>query len=331
MYAAAYPKSLMGLLLLFVIAYGLLSAVAVGGTLWKVRRPRRKTLGVALAQGGPGDPADLGLAATEVCFNLSDDSASPGWIVQGNCDSGPVAIVVHGHHDSRFGAIYRAQMLEPYVHATVLFDLPGHGNAAAADCCMGEREAADVLAVARGLPAELVEHRGVVLVGYSMGGTIVLRAAAGWENAACATDPLSRAELPLLCGVIAKAPYRRWEEGLAGQIRRRLIPPWLILPPLRWVCRLPGSKIASLTRDHAQDAAGLDVPLLVLHGDMDRICPLAAGRAIAEAAPQGELFVVQGGTHNQLLGADYTGVHDALRRFFAKLTEAQREAEATKV
>ena len=69
----------------------------------------------------------------------------------------------------------------------------------------------------------------------------------------------------------------------------------------------------------AADAAKIPCPVAVLHGDADDTCDLEDGRAIAAAAPQGELTVVAGGTHNQLLGADYAAVHGALERFFARL------------
>ena len=67
----------------------------------------------------------------------------------------------------------------------------------------------------------------------------------------------------------------------------------------------------------AADAA--KVPCPVLHGDADDVCALEDGRAIADAAPRGELAVIAGGTHNQLLGADYDAVHGALKRFFVDL------------
>ncbi|MEM6855486.1 MAG: alpha/beta fold hydrolase, partial [Planctomycetota bacterium] len=167
-----YPSNpLLGLLALFAVAYGLLLLLGAAAILWGMNKPRRKTLGVTLALGGATDPADLEMDAEEVTFNLSDGSASPGWIVKGQADDGPTAVVVHGHRDSRYGSLYRAQMLQQYCHAIAVFDLPGHGDAAAGRCLMGAREADDIRAVMHGLPEALTAGRPRVLLGYSMGAT----------------------------------------------------------------------------------------------------------------------------------------------------------------
>ena len=297
---------MIGLLILFGTAYGLLILIGTTGVLWQMNRPRRKTLAVSLGIGGPGDPADLELEGDEVTFNLGDGSASPGWIVKGAAADGPVAVVVHGHRDSRYGSLYRAQMLRPYVRATVVFDLPGHGDAAAPSCKMGQREPTDVVAVLDGLPPELVEGRGVVLLGYSMGGVIAVQTAAAYADR--------------FAGVIACAPYRVWDEGLRGQMRRRRLPQWPMVGLVGLALRLAGGRLGQRPGfDLAADAARFADPLLVLHGDADDICPLDAGRRVAEAAPRGTLAVIPGGTHNQLLGADYDAVHAALAGFFESL------------
>lgn len=276
----------------------------VAAILWGMNRPRRKTLGLSLGMGGPGDPSDLGLTGVEATFNLSDGSVSPGWIIDGDAPDGPLAVVVHGHRDSRFGSLYRAEMLRPYVRACVVFDLPGHGDAAAPRCLMGLREADDVHAVVDGLPAELTAG-GVVLLGYSMGGTFIVKAAA--------------ARCERFAGLIVCAPYRFWDGGLRGQMKRRRLPAFPAVPLagllLRWVPGLgerPGF-------DRAADAARVTCPLLVLHGDADDVCALQDGRDIADAAPRGELVIIAGGTHNQLLGSDYDAVHRALTGFFGRL------------
>ncbi|MEE9404411.1 MAG: alpha/beta fold hydrolase [Algisphaera sp.] len=306
-----YAVGIMGLLLLFGMAYALLLAVIVAGVVWQMNCPRRKTLGAALGMGGAGDPADLGLNAQVATFNLSDGSTSPGWVIEGDNASGPVAVVVHGHRDSRFGSLYRAEMLAPYVSRAVVFDLPGHGDATARRCLMGKREAADVLAVVAGLPEDW-QAGGVVLMGYSMGATIVVKAAGLWPDR--------------FAGVIAAAPYRFWDEGLRGQLARRKIPRFPAVMLAGWLLRAVPGLAERPGFDRAQDAAQYPGPLLVLHGDADDTCPLSAGQAIAQAAPQGTLVVIAGGTHNQLLAADAQAVHGALQVFFEEVPSRCREA-----
>lgn len=277
-----------------------------------MNRPRRKTMGVSLAMGGPGDPADLDLTAEEATFNLSDGSASPGWLIDGDVEDGPVAVVVHGHRDSRFGSLYRAQMLGRYVSKVAVFDLPGHGDAQASRCLMGAREADDVHAVVDGLPEEMVRGRGVVVLGYSMGAVIVLKAAA---------DRPER-----FAGVVLCAPYRLWDEGLRGQMRRRHLPQWPTVMLVGWVLRLAWGRWGLGERpgfDGAEQAARVPCPVLVLHGEADDICPLDAGQKIAAAAPAGELVQIADGTHNQLLAADYDAVHAALGAFFGRVAAGE--------
>lgn len=328
---------MLGLLFLFAIAYGLLIFVGVFTILWQMNRPRRKTMGVALAMGGVVEPADLGLEAEAVTFNLADGSASPGWIITGDAPAGPTVVVVHGHRDSRFGSLYRAEMLRRYARTVVVFDLPGHGDAAARTCGMGQREMADVRAVVSGLPVEQAEARAVVLLGYSMGAVIAIQTAAAYPELISAVTPEGDCENMAgdegecgdgngseasggVGGVIACAPYRWWDEGLRGQLARRKLPAWPMVPLVGFVLRLAGGRLGAAPGfDLAAEAATIDRPLLVLHGDADTVCPLSAGRAVAEAAPRGELAVIEGGTHNQLLGADYEAVHAALAGFFKKL------------
>lgn len=53
--------------------------------------------------------------------------------------------------------------------------------------------------------------------------------------------------------------------------------------------------------DFREDLAGIDIPALVIHGDSDRIVPLAAsGQRTAEAIQDARLFVVEGGPHGIL-------------------------------
>ncbi|MEM9419729.1 MAG: alpha/beta fold hydrolase [Planctomycetota bacterium] len=296
-------------------------AISVTAILWQMNKPRRKTLGVVLAMGGAVEPADLELEAEEVTFNLPrDNTTTPGWIIKGSQPDGPVVVVVHGHRDSRFGSLYRAEMLKSYCSYIAVFDLPGHGDAEAKRCLMGDREADDVWSVAIGLDPDMLRGRQLVFLGYSMGAVVAVQAATKAATLVVPGPNGQGSDVPL-AGVIACAPYRWWDEGLRGQLAKRVLPAWPLVPLVGLALKLaPGVGLGQRPGfDVAEDAAKLHCPVLVLHGDADTICPLSAGQAIAEAAPDGELVMIEGGTHNQLLAADYDAVHAALSSFFKKL------------
>jgi pimeloyl-ACP methyl ester carboxylesterase len=54
---------------------------------------------------------------------------------------------------------------------------------------------------------------------------------------------------------------------------------------------------AARFRFDGPDPAPIDRPMLVIHGDDDRVIPLEVGEWIHARAPRSELLVVEGGSH----------------------------------
>jgi pimeloyl-[acyl-carrier protein] methyl ester esterase len=67
----------------------------------------------------------------------------------------------------------------------------------------------------------------------------------------------------------------------------------------------PGAALAGLdvlaTADLRPGLAGVDLPVLLLHGDADPICPIGASRALADAVPGARLQAVAGAGHAPFL------------------------------
>ncbi|MGX1369077.1 pimeloyl-ACP methyl ester carboxylesterase [Streptomyces canus] len=166
----------------------------------------------------------------------------------------------------------------------VTFSFRGHG-ASGGRSTVGDREVLDLAAAvawARGLG-----HARVVTVGFSMGGSVVLRHAAlyGRESGAGVDAVVS-----------VSAPARWYYRGTAPM--RRLH--WLVTRPAG---RLVG-RYGFRTRIHHREWNPVPLspveavpkiaptPLLVVHGDRDGYFPLDHPRMLAEAAgDHGELWI----------------------------------------
>ncbi len=186
--------------------------------------------------------------------------------------------------------------------AVVTFSFRGHG-ASGGRSTVGDREVLDLAAAvtwARGFG-----HARVVTVGFSMGGSVVLRHAAlhGGDSAA-RTDAV----------VSVSAPARWYYRGTAPM--RRLH--WLVMRPTG---RLVG-RYGLRTRIHHRDWDPVPLspveavpriaptPLLVVHGDRDGYFPVDHPRMLAEAAgDHGELWLEPGMGH-----AEHASGEELLRR-----------------
>ncbi|WP_181140109.1 alpha/beta hydrolase [Streptomyces sp. Ru62] len=169
--------------------------------------------------------------------------------------------------------------------AVVTFSFRGHGRSGGRST-VGDKEVLDLAAAvewARGLG-----HARVVTVGFSMGGSVVLRHAALQGG----TDAV----------VSVSAPARWYYRGTAPM--RRLH--WLVTRPEG---RLVG-RYGLRTRIHHRDWDPVPLspvqavpkiaptPLLIVHGDRDGYFPLDHPRMLAEAAGEhGDLWVEPGMGH----------------------------------
>ncbi|MEZ7002855.1 alpha/beta hydrolase [Streptomyces sp. AD55] len=202
----------------------------------------------------------------------------------------PVFVVAHGFTgDADRPHVRRIAAALARHGAVVTFSFRGHG-ASGGRSTVGDREVDDLAAAvawARGFG-----HPRLVTVGFSMGGSVVLRhAALHGADAVAGTDAV----------VAVSSPARWYYRGTAPM--RRLH--WLVMRPAgrlvgRWGLR---------TRIHHRDwdpvplspveaAARITVPLLLVHGDRDAYFPLDHPRMLAGAAgDRGELWLEPGMGH----------------------------------
>lgn len=271
---------MLGLIQLFGVGLLVAWACVVVYTARALGRVPRYTYASAVARGRPGDPSELDRPAAFETWRTSAWDCQV-WTIEGDDPDGPVVVMTHGWSRSGIATLVRFDALRGSVSKMVVWDLPGHGESGGR-CLLGAEESRALV--------EIVERVGgpVVLYGWSMGAGIAIEAAVELGGDA-------------VLGVVAEAPYVL-PMTPARNVMREMGMPWrLTLRPALALVGLTRSK-GPLWRgfDRRELAGRLAMPMLVVHGDADEICPIGDGREIADAAGDGEFVAIEGGTHDGL-------------------------------
>lgn len=298
--------------LLLTLALGLTTAyiASVAYCAWVLTHPPRRNYAWAVARNLPGDPSEVRSHATDAAGGLAYESWAfrsgprelPVWDIAGLDPAGPVIIFTHGWGDSRVVALSRLAAFARFASRVVAWDLPGHGECprwgAAGLCRLGSHEAADLVRLVERVDAP---PDRLVLAGSSLGAGVCIEAVG---------RGLVRPR-----GVIAEAPYRVPIVPARNVMRNAGLPWRLNLPVAQallglWFARDPrwpwgGGRLPFDRRDWAAHLADRGVPLLVIHGDRDAVCPLDDGRDIAVAG-RARLEIIEGGEHTNLWTQDTT-------------------------
>lgn len=256
----------------FLLTWGFLLAFAV--LVWYTLRtltvPPRRTYAWAVSRKRAGDPGELTppLAFRPFTFQSRNAELS-AWEVTGQVSSGPTFIITGGWGESKVTMLERAAHLCQIAGTIVLWDLPGHGDSQGTTS-LGAHESEDLITLAKSLPAN-----DLFFFGYSLGAGISIEAA-------------GRNQIPQLRGVIAEAPYRLPVTPALNVLNQLGVPCRINLPAAMMII---GLKLGygldfgtSKLYDRAAHARLLKHPLLVLHGELDTICPPLDGVAISQAA-----------------------------------------------
>lgn len=191
--------------------------------------------------------------------------------------------------------------------AVVTFSFRGHG-ASGGRSTVGDREVLDLAAAVAW--AREQGHARVVTVGFSMGGSVVLRHAALYEQGGSAgSGREGRTEAHTDAVVSVSAPARWYYRGTAPMRRVH----WLVTRPEG---RLVG-RYGLGTRIHHREWNPVPLspveavpriaptPLLIVHGDRDGYFPVDHPRMLADAAgDHGELWLEPGMGHAEHASAD---------------------------
>jgi len=143
------------------------------------------------------------------------------------------------------------------------------------------------------LSRDEVNPERIGLVGYSMGGAAVLRAAI---------------HLPQIKAIIAESAYTSLEDNITqGVIAKTGLPPVLFAPLMIWF----GEHVTGLRIDQVRpidDVTHIKRPVLFVHGTLDKTVDASNSRRLYAVAnePKG-LYMIKNATHTGLLGADPLG------------------------
>jgi uncharacterized protein len=271
--------------LVLLLASGLVVfwGAVVAYTAWMLTHPPRRTYASAVARGRAGDPRELPEPREYREWSATWRGADlPVWDIAGDRVDGPVVVMVHGWGDSRIGALSRLEAVVGEASRVIAWDLPAHGEAHGV-CTLGVREVEALAAV-----LEVIDGR-LILFGWSLGAGVSLALAAReeWHER--------------IGGVIAETPYRLAATPARNVLRLRGFPHLLTLRPALGLVStgLARGGLKPERFDRSTLAAAVQCPVIVIHGELDEVCPLEDGRDIAAAA-RGQLAVISGGTHNGL-------------------------------
>jgi pimeloyl-ACP methyl ester carboxylesterase len=231
--------------------------------------------------------------------------------------AGPAVVLVHGLPGQASEWRATTERLAGHGRRVVALDRLGYGHSDARrdedfTYAGNARNLLDLLAV--------LELEDATVVGWSYGGGVAL---------AAARADASRIGRLVLVGSVGPSGRGSGPPAIARAIARVFLPWARTVPPVgRRVIQaiserafsgqaepdwwLPGvtanlrqpktltayqAEGAGIGAQAAPDSAGLALPILVIHGDDDRLAPVEMGRALARNNPGAELLEVAGGSH----------------------------------
>lgn len=239
-------------------------------------------------------PSDLGVTDWEtVHFPSPDGLRLAAWFIPPDPNSnGATIIFVHGMGGNRGNLLDEAVMLHDHGYGALLLDLRSCGESEGTMNTLGYEEWKDVRgAVDYLLTRPEVDAENIGLVGHSLGGAVVLRAAA---------------RIPEIKAVIAESAFTSLEDNIKQGVPALL--------------GLPAFPFAPLVVYFGERETGVDLhevrpiddlpqisprPILFIHGELDEIIDVEnARRLYAAAGDPKELYIIPNVGHGGLPQAE---------------------------
>ena len=261
---------------------------------------------VAIARPYSGDPGQaFGLPFADVRVP-GELGPMPAWLVPGRGETW--AILVHGINDTPQAGLQSVPTLRraglPSLLITYREDL---GAPPSPDGLhhMGLTEWRDLEAAAR----YALDHgaRRLVLVGYSMGGSLV-------------TQFMQHSSLaPRVAGLVLDAPVLSWKKTISFNATEMGLPSFSTIP-VEWAI---GARIDADwdDLDALLHTDALQLPILLFHGGEDEVVPITTSEALAEELPRRvKYFRVPRAGHTEAWNVDPALYERRLTAFLARVS-----------
>ena len=249
------------------------------------------------------NPEKFGLAAETVRFRSSDGVELEAWFVDAPGAGQPV-LFFHGFGTSRSSVLDEAAAVQAMGHPVLLVDLRGSGGSDGRRTTMGWHEALDVQAAVAWIKEKLPDREGPFLYGQSMGAAAALRAvsALGVE----------------VDGIVVEAVF----DSMLNAVRNRFrAMGWPAFPAAESLVFWGGIQngFNGFRHNPADYAAGVRIPVLVLHGEQDpRVTTPQARRVYDRLAGPRHFVAFPAAWHSSCLASDPDKWREALGRFLAE-------------
>ncbi|TFB76363.1 alpha/beta fold hydrolase [Cryobacterium glaciale] len=264
-------------------------------------------------------PADLGFEWSDVTVPTPVGPA-PAWLIP--ADAAPPSthwvIQVHGRAVRREEALRAVPVFRAAGYTSLLVSYRNDGDAPTSPdgrYGLGDTEWPDVAAAID--YAAAAGARSIVLMGWSMGGAVVLQTLTRCTSAA------------LITGIVLESPVIDWADVVAAQAIDRRLPRLIargavLLMGSPWSARVTGQSVPiDFGRlDFVARARDLQRPILLLHSDDDGFVPAAGSRRLAGRRPDIVTFVAfTEARHTKLWNFDPARWNTEITTWLARIPE----------